>query len=287
MKTICFVDKGCVVGLETCKEGGKKYDNNFVIIEDDTILYRVRVRGANEDNSYLKKKNRLQLKKELDSLYSAQNKFLPRTNIEAKTSNKEELKNHKNEDKINNIFHDAKDYFWRNLLNNKKMNMNIKAFINNINDLKNNNYNNLINNHKKFIGKINLTKTITSDWNPKRKKSFSRNNNLKFFNSKNKNHKETLAFSSLQEKEEEPSNKNFKTINTVKNINSMSLFSNNSSDHSHRTNKLPIPKKKFTIYKNIIINRNVPNDKKYMTLKSLKSPICLTEQTVQTDNGLS
>ena len=287
MKTICFVDKGCVVGLETCKEGGKKYDNNFVIIEDDTILYRMRVRGANEDNSYLKKKNRLQLKQELDSLYSAQKKFLPRTNIEAKTSNKEELQNHKNQDKINNIFHDARDYFRRNLLNNKKMNMNIKAFISNINDLKNNNYNNLINNHKKIIGKINLTKTMTSDWNLKRRKSFSRNNNLKFFNPKNKNHKETLTFSSLKEKEEEPSNKNLKTINTFKNLNSMSLFSNNSSEHSHLTNKLSIPKKKFTIYKNIIINRNAPNDKKYMTLKNLKSPICLTEQTVQTDKGFN
>ena len=62
----------------------------------------------------------------------------------------------------------------------------------------------------------------------------------------------------------------------------MSLFSNNSSEHSHLTNKLSIPKKKFTIYKNII-----PNDKKYMTLKNLRSPICLTEQTVQTDNGFN
>ena len=119
MKTLYLVDKGCVVGLEACKDGKKKYDNIFMIIEDNTILYSIKMKGVNDDN-YLKKKNRIQLKKELAELYIAQNDILPKTNIEKKKLNKEELKNIKKEDKINNMFSDAKDYFWRILLNSKK-----------------------------------------------------------------------------------------------------------------------------------------------------------------------
>ena len=146
MKTLCLVDKGCVVGLEACKDEKKKYDNIFMIIEDNTILYSIKMKGVNDDN-YLKKKNRIQLKKELVELYIAQNDILPKTNIEKKKLNKEELKNIKKEDKINNMFSDAKDYFWRTLLNSKKMDMKIKTF-GNLNDINKNynNYNNYNNN---------------------------------------------------------------------------------------------------------------------------------------------
>ena len=37
----------------------KKYDNIFMIIEDNTILYSIKMKGVNDDN-YLKKKNRIQ-----------------------------------------------------------------------------------------------------------------------------------------------------------------------------------------------------------------------------------
>ena len=274
MKTICFVDKGCVVGLETCKEGGKKYDNNFIIIEDNTILFRMPIRGDNEDNSYIKKKNRIQLKKELGCLYSAQNSILPKTNIETKKMTKEELKSTKREEKINNIFFDAKDYFWRNILNNKKMNMNIKTFTNNVNGLNNNNFKNLFNN-KQLIGKIKLRKTISIDWNTNKRKSITRNSNLQFLNSTNKTHKETLTNSTFPEKEEESTKKNLKTYNIYKTVNYESLFSNNSSEHLHQKNNIFYLKSNHEISKDKITSRNEFNDKKYMTQKSFKSPICL------------
>ena len=77
------------------------------------------MKGLN-DNNYLKKKNRIQLKKELGALYLTQNNFLPKTNLERKKLTQEEKKLKKKEDKINNMFYDAREYFWRTMMNQKK-----------------------------------------------------------------------------------------------------------------------------------------------------------------------
>lgn len=278
MKTLCIVDRGCVVGLESCKDGGKKYDNNFVIIEDNTILYRIPMKGVNEDNNYLKRKNRLQLKKELGSLYLAQNDILPKTNAERKKLTKDELKSKKKEDKINNIFFDSKDYYWRTILNKKRMNMKINTF-NNLYDL----YKNISNStNKKIINKINFRKTISTEWYPNKRRSHTRNSNFKFLTLANKIPKEIAMNSSFHEKEEQSK----KSVNNTKNIlnsfNSVSLFSNNYSEHQHLKSNLYYLKSNYEKYKEKIINLN---NKKYMTLKTFQMTNYLNEEKNQQEKN--
>ena len=55
MKIVCYVGEGCVVGLESFNDGFKKYDHNFVIDEDNTVIYRIKMNTINMDN-YLKKR---------------------------------------------------------------------------------------------------------------------------------------------------------------------------------------------------------------------------------------
>ncbi len=280
MKTLCYLDKGCVAGLESCKDGTKKYDNIFIIIEDNTIIYRIPIRGVNEESNYLKKKNRIQLKKELGCLYSAQNDILPKTNVEKKKLTKEEIKSKRKEDKINNLFIDAKDYFWRTILDKKKMNMKIET-LHNIKDLNYKNHNN-----KKYVGKMNLRKTISSEFRLNLRKNQTRNENFKFLTSTNKNHKETSTYFSFPEKEEE-SKKSTKN-NFFNSFNSISLFTNNYSEKSIHKNSLSHPKSNYEIYKEKLINENnFFNDMKYMTLKNFKSPNYLTEEKTQTENKLT
>ena len=249
-----------------------------MIIEDNTILYSIKMKGVNDDN-YLKKKNRIQLKKELVELYIAQNDILPKTNIEKKKLNKEELKNIKKEDKINNMFSDAKDYFWRTLLNSKKMDMKIKTF-GNLNDINKNynNYNNYNNNNynksfwnKKNLGKINLKKMSTADFSSNKSKSKTRNTSFRYLTSINKISKEHSINISFPEKEEE-SKKSLKNTNdTFKSLKSekllLKLFSNNLSDNSiNKKNTIPI-KSNIGLYKENIFRTKYLKDKKYKTLK--------------------
>ena len=284
MKTLCYVDKGCVVGLEACKEGRKKYDNNFVIIEDNTIIYRIPIKGVNEDSNYMKKKNRIQLKRELGNLYLVQNEILPKTNLERKKLTEEESKNKKIEEKINNIFFDSKDYFWRTILDKKRMNMKSRT-IHNINDL--NSYKYKSQKNKKFMGKIGLRKTISTELHLHLRKSQTRNKNFKFLTSANKNPKETSTNFSFPEKEEESKKSSIKNNNAFNSFNSISLFSNNYSEKSHHKNSLSFPKSNYEVYKENIINDNIFNDKNYMTIKNFKSPNYLTEEKMQTENKLT
>ena len=120
LKIICYVDEGCVVGLESFNDGLTKYDNNFVITEDNTVIYRIRMYKINMDN-YLQKKNKIKLKKQLNEMYLSQNEMLPKF-INNKRITSEEKKYKKKEEKINDIFFDAKKYFWKKFLNEKRTN---------------------------------------------------------------------------------------------------------------------------------------------------------------------
>ena len=131
MKIVCYVGEGCVVGLESFNDGFKKYDHNFVIDEDNTVIYRIKMNTINMDN-YLKKKNKMKLKKQLNEMYLNQNEMLPKSNNKKLTSEEKQYK--KKEEKINDVFYDAKKYFWKKLHNEKRINT-IYADINQINKM--------------------------------------------------------------------------------------------------------------------------------------------------------
>ena len=285
MKTLCLVDRGCVVGFEACKDGRKKYDNNFIIIEDNTILYPVKMEGVSDDN-YIKKKNRIQLKKELGILYLAQNDILPKSNYERKRLTKEDLKFKNKEEKIYNMFFDAKDFYWRTILNRKKMDMKIK-YLGNLNDINKNiyhsNYNKLYSNTKSS-GKINLKKLYSKDYNSNRKKSQKRNITFKYLTSINKKSKENSKYS-FQEKEEISKKSNKHDSNTVisHKLETLNLINSNISEYSN--NKIDGP-----YLKNISIDINnkrtfsqrPKKDKKFLTLKNFKFPNLFKEEKNET-----
>ena len=292
MKTLCFVDKGCVVGLEACKDGRKQYDNNFVILEDNTILYSIKMKGVNYDN-YLKKKNRMQLKKELGALYLTQNNFLPNTNLERKKLSNDEMKLKKKEDRINNIFYDAKEYFWRTMMNEKKMNIKIKKF-GNINDdinyyFSNSNSNKLYSKKKSF-GKINLKKLFNLEYSPCKRKSQTRNNPFKYLTSINKKSKDiSLTNISFPEFDEERK-KNRKNINTVFNslhsLNTELNYNHHFSENLHKNkNKEFYLKGDDSNFKESILSHNkFLKGKKSLTLKNFKSNNFLNDENNIKDN---
>ena len=75
LKRICYVGDGCVVGLESFNDGKTKYEYNFVIVEDNTIIYRINMNSINMDN-YFQRKNKIKLKKQLNEMYLSQNDLL-------------------------------------------------------------------------------------------------------------------------------------------------------------------------------------------------------------------
>ncbi len=120
LKRICYVGDGCVVGLESFNDGKTKYEYNFVIVEDNTIIYRINMNSINMDN-YFQRKNKIKLKKQLNEMYLSQNDMLQKT-IHTKRLTYEEKIKKKKEEKINGVFHDAKTYFWKKLYNDKRIN---------------------------------------------------------------------------------------------------------------------------------------------------------------------
>ena len=120
LKRVCYVEDGCVVGLESFNDGNTKYEYNFVIVEDNTIIYRIKMNSINMDN-YFQRKNKIKLKKQLNEMYLSQNDMLPKT-IHTKRLTYEEKIKKKKEEKINGIFYDAKAYFWKKLYNDKRIN---------------------------------------------------------------------------------------------------------------------------------------------------------------------
>ena len=287
MKTLCIVDKGCVVGLEACKEGREKYDNNFIILEDNTILYCIKMKGLN-DNNYLKKKNRIQLKKELGALYLTQNNFLPKTNLERKKLTQEEKKLKKKEDKINNMFYDAREYFWRTMMNQKKMNIKIKNF-GNINDDINYYYNN---SKKRGFGKINLKRISSIEYSPSKRKSKTRNKNFRFLTSIHKISKDIpLTNNSFAEIEEESiktrkkiNNKAFRSLNTLNpDINFVSHFSESIQKNNNRL----YLKDDIGNFKENTLSRKNLRDRKFMTLKNFKISNFMNEEKNNKENNLN
>ena len=294
MKTLCLVDRGCVVGMEACKEGQKKYDNNFIITEDNTIIYTIKMRGLNDDN-YLKKKNRLQLKKELGALYMAQNDILPKNNNKKKKLNKEELKFKKKEDKINNLFIDAKDYYWRAILSQNKMHMKISTF-SNLNDINKNknmyyshsNWNKFYIN-KRSSGKFNLKKFFSSDFNSNRIKNKTRNISFKYLTSIKKFSKDNLN-TSFNEKGEIPKNLMFRYTHDTSNSHKLDTFNsiaNNYTDYSYIKKTSAFMKSTSTdIYLPKTFHQKFKKDPKFLTLNNNIFPDILNEENNKKDYAI-
>ena len=134
LKLLCYIGEGCVVGLESFNDGRMKYDNNFVIAEDNTIIYRIRMNKINNDN-YLKKKNKMKLKKQLNEMYLSQNEMLPKFIHHKRLTTEEKIYKRK-EEKLNDLFSDAKKYFLKKTLNEKRGNT-VYGDINQITEMKN------------------------------------------------------------------------------------------------------------------------------------------------------
>ena len=271
MKTICLVDKGCVVGLEACKNGKKKYDNNFVVIEDNTIIYSIKMTGTIEDNNYLKKRNRIELKKELDNLYLLQNDIFPQTLSEKKKLTKEELNYLKQEKKINNLFFNAKDYFWKNYINKKEVFMKEKNF----GDLK------IINNDRYYFksNKKNSIDTFS-------KKIISRNfdNQMLFLTLSNKKQSE-YSIPSINTIYPEKSNesKKYKYNGTIKSER------NDSTPQSFIRNYMNLSNTKYKIYKNTLFNNGKTKNNKLISLKkniNKNNFISLSEKKTKKESNL-
>ena len=256
MKTICLVDKGCVVGLEACKSGKKKYDNNFVIIEDNTIIYSIKMTGAIDDNNYLKKRNRIQLKKELDNLYLLQNDIFPQTLSEKKKLTKDELKYLNQEKKINNLFFNAKDYFWKNYINKKQFFMKKKNF----GDLK------IINNNRNYF-KSNKIYSIDNISNKIISRNFDNQMLFLTLSNKKKNECSIPSINTIYPEKSDESRK-YKYNETIKS-------ERNDSTQSLIQNYINLSKSKLNLYKNTLSNNGKTKSIKLISLKKILIKIIL------------
>jgi hypothetical protein len=268
MKTICLVDKGCVVGLEACKSGKKKYDNNFVIIEDNTIIYNIKMAGAIDDN-YLKKRTRIQLKKELDNLYLLQNDIFPQAHSEKKKLKKDELKYLDKEKKIYNLFFNAKDYFSKNYLNKKQIFMKEKNFA----DLK-------LENNNRYYFKSNKKISIDNISN----KFISRNfgNQILFLSLSNKKQNECSipSINTIFPEKSEESRKN--------KYNEAIISERNDSTQLFIKNYMNLSNNKFKIYKKILFNNGKTKNNKVISLKkniNKNNFISLSEKKTTKENN--
>ena len=79
LETLMIIDKGCIVGLESCKTFDKKneinevvyYDNTFIITEKNTLLYKV-----NLEKFKINKEEMINMKAWLKDLYKKQNRLI-------------------------------------------------------------------------------------------------------------------------------------------------------------------------------------------------------------------
>jgi len=116
LETIWFVDKGCIVGLETGRKNISNYDNIFMITEDNTALYRISLNDAINSNYNYKLKNNL--KTFLYDLYCKQNNIFKqideKKNIKSSVGyikkEKEEDDVEKNQELINTIYKEEINY---------------------------------------------------------------------------------------------------------------------------------------------------------------------------------
>ena len=113
LDTVCFIDKGCLVGLESYKHG--KYENNFIIMEDNTILFRFPLKNYYKINfQYFKYEHALD--KGLKNLYVKHRNFITKfqnytKNLHDDIKNKISEDHHQiTEEKCNDIFNNAKEY---------------------------------------------------------------------------------------------------------------------------------------------------------------------------------
>ena len=246
LKRICYVGDGCVVGLESFNDGKTKYEYNFVIVEDNTIIYRINMNSINMDN-YFQRKNKIKLKKQLNEMYLSQNDLLPKT-IHTKRLTYEEKIKKKKEEKINGVFHDAKTYFWKKLYNDKRINT-VYGDLNQITEM-NKQLTNSSHKHS-YLNKTNLknklpTIDVENSSNFKRKSKF---HFLTTINKKNKIHFTENKSMEKNKKKESGLFKMFPIKNNMKlNIDSMKSNKRESIfDNNHSNKKNPVSKR-FSLF---------------------------------------
>ena len=244
MRILCYLGEGCVVGLESFNDGLKKYDNNFVIDEDNTVIYRIKMHTINMNN-YLKQKNKLKLKKQLNEMYLEQNELLP-NNTRNKRLTREEKIYKKKEEEINNIFNNAKA-FLRKKINNEKRIATIYGDLNQINEM-----NKIINNRKLLSikdAKANSKKLPTID-TENSTSNFKRRSRFHFVTTIKKS---KLPLLERKDKEKEKNKdkdkegdifKMFPFKNNFKNtLESMKNGKKENMENNSNSNKKPIPKR--------------------------------------------
>ena len=189
LDTVCFIDKGCLVGLECYKN--EKYDNNFIIMEDNTILFRFCLKDYYRSNVIFFKYQHT-LNKSLKNLYTKHKKFFTCFQNFTRNLNTNNVKNSKNkiseddyqitEEKCKNIFDNASKYkITRNNFS-KNRNINKTQVFSDMSNLKKNF---LINKFKQKHNNSNVSEFFEKNKSIKLKNNDLTNNQYKFQNLNN------------------------------------------------------------------------------------------------------
>ena len=125
METLCIIDSGGIVGLEAGKQKIGKYENNFIITEENTALYRIPLA---KNKSKFCPSFRYDLKEFLRSLYRKQYKIIEKR--------KKDVENYKKNRKIEKSSENKKRENLLNYYNNVFFNSKNKIKCNNIINLK-------------------------------------------------------------------------------------------------------------------------------------------------------
>ena len=239
LKLICYIGEGCVVGLESFNDGLTKYDNNFVIAEDNTIIYRIKMLQIDNDN-YLKKKNKMKLKKQLNELYLNQNEMLPKFIHHKRLTTEEKIYKRK-EEKLNDVFSDAKKYFLKKILNEKRGNT-VYGDINQITEMKKH-----LSEKRSLLRKpIKLNEKKLPSLDTDDNKPFKRRSKFHFMTTINKPKKRVSRVSTTEIKEKEqfnilPLKNNLK--NTLETMKSNNLKNNLKKNINAGKKSIVIPKR--------------------------------------------
>ena len=112
IETMCIIDSGGIVGLEAGKEKIGKYEYNFIITEENTVLYRI---PLSKNKSKFSPQFRDELKEFLMSLYKKQFKFLEKR--------KKKVENYKRKRKMEKTNEDKKCENAYNFVKNENLNL--------------------------------------------------------------------------------------------------------------------------------------------------------------------
>ena len=225
LETVCIVDKGCIVGLEAGMEKQCKYEYNFVITEENTVLYRI---PLSENKTKFNKNFRMQLKSFLVSLYEKQYNFLEERKFIINNYKKKKEEKNDEEDKYEKLFNLVKKEY--RLSRNKPNNlMETKTQVFNFLDAKaKNQINNILANNIKKLPKILLFKQYFEQSSKKHKNKKSKKNTNIFMTNINKKNKNKIK-NNLDSVEKNQNKKN-KTPTLMKEIKEQQKNINNNKN---------------------------------------------------------